>query len=131
MSNEFGVIDTQYGASQGTRTSYVVGFLLSIILTLIPYYLVVNRVLANSTLILVIVLLGVAQLVVQLVFFLHVNAKSKARWNLIALLFTILMVLILAIGSLWIMHNLDYSMSGGTNNHDAFMLKQNEGHIPQ
>lgn len=131
MSNKFGAIDNEYGASQGTLRSYIVGFLLSILLTLIPYFLVVNHALTSATLILVIILFGVMQLIVQLVFFLHVNPKSKARWNLIALVFTILMVLFLAIGSVWIMNNLDKMTSQNAGDKEEFMLKQNEGHIPK
>src|SRR5689334_14640773 len=122
MNNEYTEIDAEFGATQGTIVSYVIGFLFSILLTLVPYLLVTRHLLAGWTLALVIVGFGVAQLLVQLVFFLHVNAQSKARSNMIALVFTALMVLILAAGSLWIMKNLDYQMSATPSDHDAFML---------
>lgn len=95
--------------------TYVTGFVLSIFLTLIVYVLVDGH--ANNTplgltreaLIGWIFALAIVQLVVQLVFFLHVGRKGQ-RWNLGIMGFATLIVLILVIGSLWIMSNLDYNM---------------------
>ena len=103
-------IDNEYGASHGSTESYVAGFLLSILLTLAAYALVVVRVLSEREAVAVIIILAVLQLVVQLVFFLHLSRKSRARWNLTALMFTLLFVTILVIGSLWIMDNLNDNM---------------------
>ncbi len=124
MNNRFTAIDGEFGASQGSLKSYVIGFAFSILLTIVPYLFVTKHLLANWTLAFVIVGFGVVQLIVQLVFFLHVNAKQKARSNLVALVFTVLVVAILAVGSLWIMHNLDYSMN-------ASPQTTNEGYLPQ
>ncbi len=103
-------ITSATGASHGSLKSYIVGFILSILLTIIPYYLVVNHGLAHDVTILAIVGLGVLQLLVQLVFFLHLNTSSEQRWNLMTFVFTVLILAIIVIGSLWIMWNLDYNM---------------------
>lgn len=111
MTNELSIIDTEYGVGNGNLRSYVTGFSLSIFLTLLPYFIVVNHLFSGYMLVTTIVLFGIAQLLVQLAFFLHLSPKAKAKWNLIALVFTGLIVLILVAGTLWIMNNLNYNMS--------------------
>lgn len=110
MTNELNNIDTEYGVGHGDLRSYITGFALSILLTLLPYSIVVNHVLSGYVLVAAIILFGIAQLLVQLVYFLHLSPKAKARWNLIALVFTALVVLILVAGTLWIMSNLNSNM---------------------
>ena len=53
---------------------------------------------------------AVAQVLVQLVFFLHMNTSSEQRWNLIAFIYTILCIAVLLIGSVWIMNYLHFNM---------------------
>lgn len=95
--------------------SYIAGFLLSIILTLVAYGFVQSHISNNHTvfshsfLIGIIFVLAIMQLVVQLVFFLHLGRKGQG-WNLGLLGFAAVVVLILVIGSLWIMSNLNYHM---------------------
>jgi cytochrome o ubiquinol oxidase subunit IV len=55
-----------------------------------------------------IVALALVQLFIQLIFFLHLGRESKPRWNLSALAFAVIVVVILVFGSLWIMASLDY-----------------------
>lgn len=125
MTNDFKVIDEQYEAGQRALKSYVTGFVLSIALTLIPYFIVVNHLFGGSSLIYVAVLFGVAQLLAQVIFFLHLHKKSKPHWNMIVFIFTVLIVSILVVGSLWVMRNLNYNMS------DASPVNTNEGYLPQ
>ncbi|WP_299002198.1 cytochrome o ubiquinol oxidase subunit IV [uncultured Shewanella sp.] len=101
---------TSSGADHGTLKSYIIGFILSILLTVIPYYLVVEQSLPLTTVVMAIVVLGVAQLIVQLVFFLHLNTKSEQGWNFLSFVFTAVIVAILLAGSLWIMYNLRINM---------------------
>jgi cytochrome o ubiquinol oxidase operon protein cyoD len=97
-------------SNQSRLTSYVTGFVSSIILTLFAYILVVNHILSGTGLVAAIVGLAIIQLFVQLFFFLHVGDESKPRWNLMALLFAAMVVVIVVFGSLWIMNNLNYNM---------------------
>jgi len=53
---------------------------------------------------------AIIQIVVHLVFFLHMNTSSEERWNLVALLFTAVIIFIVVVGSLWIMYNLNLNM---------------------
>ena len=101
----------QQQSHQGSIFSYTIGFIFSIVFTLLAYYVIVEKVFANNTTAtIVIVSLAIAQLLVQLFFFLHLGKESKPRWNLMVFSFMLLVVGIIVIGSLWIMHNLDYNM---------------------
>lgn len=102
--------DPDTGAAYGTYKSYIVGFLLSITLTLIAFYVVGYHVFSMMHTFVVIAALALLQLYVQLVFFLHLSTHSKARWNLVSAVFTLLVVFILAAGTLWIMYNLYTNM---------------------
>ena len=94
----------------GSIKSYIIGFILSIILTLIPYYMVVNHIFSVPYTHVVILIFAVLQFLVQVIFFLHISEEKGAKLNLYALIFTIVVFVILVIGSIWIMYNLDYNM---------------------
>ena len=53
---------------------------------------------------------AIGQVLVQLVFFLHMNSSSEQRWNVIAFIYTILTIAVLLIGSVWIMNYLHSNM---------------------
>jgi cytochrome o ubiquinol oxidase operon protein cyoD len=94
--------------------SYVIGFMLSIVLTLIAYSVVVAHINSqhnspsHRTILYVVLFLAMVQFIVQVVFFLHLGRESKPRWNTIALYFMVMVVTVLVAGTLWIMDNLDY-----------------------
>lgn len=100
---------------------YVIGFVLSIVATLAAYALVVSRAFSPAPLIIAIVLLALVQLAVQLVAFLHIGHRTPV-WNLAALAFAIIIIGIVAGGSLWIMNNLNGRMMPG----EAQMLQYME-----
>ena len=106
MTNELNTIDTAYGAARSNLVSYSMGFFLSLILTLIPYELVREHSIGGGVLVYTIIAFALLQLAVQLIFFLHLSTRSNAKWNLIALAFTAIMVTFLVVGTLWIMQNL-------------------------
>ncbi len=98
-------------ADHGSLKSYLTGFGLSVLLTAIPFWLVMGKVIdrpgATAA-----VLLGFAavQIVVHMVYFLHMNAKSEGGWTLLALIFTLVLVVIALSGSLWVMYHLNENM---------------------
>jgi cytochrome o ubiquinol oxidase subunit IV len=106
MTTHASDVDIDTGASYGTYKSYVVGFVLSILITLLSFYLVSFGVFPPKTLYITIGLLALVQFFVQTVFFLHLNSRSNASWNLVSFLFTFLMVSVLVVGTMWIMYNL-------------------------
>src|SRR5882672_6710068 len=90
---------------------YIIGFILSLILTITAYLVVVTHILIGWVIVFVILMLAVIQLLVQLFFFLHLGQESKPRWNTIFFISTICMILVLVIGSIWIMNHLNYNMT--------------------
>jgi cytochrome o ubiquinol oxidase subunit IV len=104
---------TAHGAAtaHGTRKSYVVGFMLAIALTVVPFGLVMTHSSVGAPLI--IAVFALAQIGVHTVYFLHVNQSEEQRWNLMALIFTAIVVCIILGGSIWIMHNLYTNMMPG------------------
>jgi len=100
--------------SRGQRSgalTYTIGFVLSLVLTFAAYLMVTHHTFAGWTLTIAILILALAQLFVQLKYFLHLGQSSKDKWDVSMFWFMVLTVMILVVGSLWIMHNLDYNMS--------------------
>jgi cytochrome o ubiquinol oxidase subunit IV len=93
---------------------YLVGFGLSVVLTAIPFWLVMSGVLPSKAATgFVIMAFAVAQIVVHMIYFLHMNAKSDEGWTMVALVFTLILVVITLAGSLWVMHHLNVNMMPG------------------
>jgi cytochrome o ubiquinol oxidase operon protein cyoD len=90
---------------------YLTGFILSVILTAIPFWLVMGNVFQRPGLT-AFVILGFAavQIVVHMIYFLHLNARSQGGWNMLALIFTVVLVVITLSGSLWVMFHLNHNM---------------------
>lgn len=105
--------------------SYVLGFVLSVVTTLIAYFLVVNNVLPTQPLIYTVLAVAVVQLIVQVVFFLHIGRGS--RWKLITFLFTILVVAIVVIGTVWVMDHLNHDMMNMNPEEQRQYMSENQG----
>ena len=93
-----------------SRRGYLIGFLLSVVLTAVPFWLVMTGALATSTTAVVIIAFAVVQIFVHTVCFLHVNPRAEGGWTLMAYIFTAVIVLIVIAGSLWIMYHLNTNM---------------------
>ncbi|MGH1540148.1 MAG: cytochrome o ubiquinol oxidase subunit IV [Arenicella sp.] len=101
------------GAAHGSVKEYVIGFILSVVLTVIPFGLVMTGSLSDPVTVGIILLCAVAQMLVQLVFFLHMNTSSEQIWNTTSAVFIVLIVAIVVLGSLWIMQHLNHNMLMG------------------
>lgn len=100
--------DNGYHASY---RGYAIGFALSVLLTAVPFWLVMGKVLPGPTVTAAAVLLFAAvQVVVHMVYFLHLNAKVEQGWSLLALIFTAVLVVIMLAGSVWVMHHMNTNM---------------------
>ena len=93
------------------RIVYIMGFILSLILTLVAYFIVSEKLIEGWALVAIVGALAFVQVVAQLVFFLHLGQEPAPPWNLFVFLFMVLIVLIILGGSIWIMHHLDYQMA--------------------
>jgi cytochrome o ubiquinol oxidase operon protein cyoD len=98
-------------APHGSLQGYVTGFVLSVILTAIPFWLVMAHVFKSptATAFTVMVLAG-AQIVVHMIYFLHMTPKAEGGWNMLALIFTLVLVTIALAGSMWVMYHLNNNM---------------------
>jgi cytochrome o ubiquinol oxidase operon protein cyoD len=100
------------GEHQGSLLGYSVGFILSALLTAIPFGLVMTGILPRAGTLVGIFAAAVVQILVHLRFFLHMDGSSEERWNLMTFLFTALVMAIFIGGTLWIMLDLSYRMMG-------------------
>lgn len=99
------------GQAHSTFSGYMLGFVLSVVLTAIPFWLVMSGTLPSKQITaLVIMAFAVVQIVVHMVYFLHMSPRSENGWTMMALIFTIVMVVIALSGSLWVMNHLNSNM---------------------
>jgi cytochrome o ubiquinol oxidase operon protein cyoD len=92
----------------GSR-GYLVGLLLALALTVVPFGLVHFRLAEATTALLVIAVCAIVQILVHLRWFLFVE-QAPPREHLMALAFAALLVLLMVGGSLWIMTDLAHRM---------------------
>jgi len=112
----FDVHHDDHTANHGSLQSYTIGFVLAVILTAIPFWLVMTKVIDNSSTAGFVVLgLAAVQVVVHMVYFLHMNSKSEGGWTILALIFTVMVVVIMLAGSLWVMYHLNHNMMPSMN----------------
>ena len=101
---------------KGLLKSYIIGFLLSLILTVAAYMLVFVHISMSHTgfthefIIPILLVLAVTQLMIQLLFFLHMGRERKPHWNMYIFVSFIGLILLIVISSLWIMYHLNYNM---------------------
>ncbi len=91
----------------GTFKSYMTGFFGSLILTLVAFDLVYMKALDTPYITIVLVALALVQAVVQLLYFIKLGSEAKPRWETLMFYFMVLVLLVIAIGSLWVMFDLD------------------------
>ncbi|MBH5317836.1 cytochrome o ubiquinol oxidase subunit IV [Paenibacillus sp. GSMTC-2017] len=89
--------------THGSFKSYTIGFILSIVFTVIPIAVVLNGWLEGKASTIVLMVAAVLQLGVQLLFFMHLREEKKPRYNLMSLLFGLVILLVIVAGSMWIM----------------------------
>ena len=89
---------------------YAIGFALSVVLTAIPFALVMTGALPGAVTAVVILLLAVVQIIVHMVYFLHMSPKAEGGWSMVSMIFTIIVVVIMLAGSLWVMSHLHDNM---------------------
>jgi cytochrome o ubiquinol oxidase subunit IV len=103
--------DHDDGASHGNLKGYLTGFVLAVVLTAIPFWLVMGKAFdRSSTTAAVILGFAAVQIVIHMVYFLHMSTKSQGGWTLLALVFTLMLVVIALSGSLWVMYHLNQNM---------------------
>ena len=100
------------GHPHGSLKSYLTGFVLAAVLTIIPFWLVMTGVLGDKqATALVIMAFAAVQIVVHMIYFLHMSPRSEGGWILMALIFTLVLVGIALSGSMWVMYHLVANMA--------------------
>lgn len=84
-------------------TMYIIGFILSIVLTVIAFELTIHNFMSVSALVITIVILAALQIVVQLFFFMHITEGEGPKYHVYALLLGLLLTAVFIGGSVWIM----------------------------
>lgn len=106
---------------------YVIGFAAALCLSVLSYIVVVEGWFDTPTTTMAgLLILAVIQLVIQLVCFLHLNGRGRSRGRAMTLGFTLLMMLVVVIGSIWIMNNLEYRMGLSGQEMEDYMQAQNK-----
>ena len=97
-------------AYHGSYRDYLIGFIASVVLTAIPFALVMTGMLPVQATAIIIVAFAAIQMVVHMTYFLHMNPKSQGGWNMLALIFTLIVVVICLAGSIWVMWHMNTNM---------------------
>lgn len=97
-------------SAERSLSTYLTGFALAVVLTAIPFALVWGGLLTGPAVYVIIAVAAVFQVLVHLVFFLHLNLKSTPAENLFFLGFAAVLIFIMVGGSLWIMMDLHHRM---------------------
>jgi len=108
---------------------YILGFLVSLTLTLTAYILVAGQAFSGTSLVLIIGGLALVQMLIQLVFFLHVTDEVRPRFRLVSFGFMAVILVIVVAGSLWIMYHLNYNMMdmSGQEKNDLMTTERDKG----
>jgi cytochrome o ubiquinol oxidase operon protein cyoD len=102
--------------NHSSLANYIVGYVLSVLLTVCAYLVVTRHLFTTGVMFGIIASLAVLQFMVQLLCFLHLGAENKPRWKQLVFWCMIMVVIVVVGGSIWIMANLDYNMTQAAQN---------------
>lgn len=111
MSGHYDIANAKTNGCCKVLGYYLVGFILCILLTLLAYFMAERHMLTGQTLFIGLSVVAIIQFIVQIFCFVRLNTGSQdSKLDLICFLFTILVVVVVIGGTLWIMFNLNYNM---------------------
>lgn len=87
--------------------TYVTGFVLSLILTCIPFAAVAFGWFSMGVTLIVVAIAAVIQILVHLFCFLHLDFSEENAWNTGSGAFSVVILAILVGGTLWLMYSLE------------------------
>lgn len=98
-------------AAHGSYRYYLIGFGLSVVLTIIPFWIVLAEVDVNLYVALAVIFgFGAIQMMVHVFYFLHVTVAAEKGWQAMSLGFTAVLIVICLAGSIWVMFHLEENM---------------------
>ena len=89
---------------------YLVGLGLAALITVVAFFISGTSLVWQASIPIALFVLAIAQMGVHLVFFIHITTGPDNANNILALAFGVLIVLLLMVGSLWIMYHLNQNM---------------------
>lgn len=101
------------GQAHGSVKEYILGLIYSLLLTVIPFAMVMLDIGTAQLTTAIIIVCAIAQIFVQLIFFLHMNTSSEQIWNVTSAVLVVVIVAIVIMGTLWIMQHLNHNMLMG------------------
>lgn len=102
-----------HGGKHGSLKSYLTGFALSIALTALSFGCVMSGLVPAHLIAPGLMVFCIAQVLVQLGFFLHMGLAPEQRENLMVAACALIFIAIVVVGSLWVMHNANALMMPG------------------
>lgn len=97
----------------GSYKHYAIGFFGSALLTALSFFFVIGGFIKGSALIYTITVLALIQAIIQVRYFLHVGEEPKPKWETGIFFFMVLVLLIVIVGTLWIMYDLNERVMSG------------------
>jgi|APSaa5957512535_1039671.scaffolds.fasta_scaffold42218_2 cytochrome o ubiquinol oxidase subunit IV len=111
MSNTHKLAQPQPEKAKKLFRSYIIGLIFAVLLTIVSYIFVENKIFTGETLFFVLSILLILQMIVQVCFYLRLSdEKSDEGWSSLSLIFTLMIIAIIVAGNLWILYNLNYNM---------------------
>ena len=101
---------TNDGRQHGSVHGYLVGYAAAALLTIGAFAAAQSSALTPASSVAAITVLAIGQMLVHLIFFLHISTTPNQRTNILAFAITMLIVLLIVAGSLWIMSHLESNM---------------------
>ena len=86
--------------------SYLWGFVFSIVLSVAAFAVMLSGFFGRETTMVVLGCLGMLQLFVQLRYFLHIDGRRESREDLYLILFSVLVLSMMVIGTVWVLGDL-------------------------
>ena len=105
-------VESEKDSVIGGIRSYAIGLVAAAILTAASFALVQFDIVWGPAVPAALVALAIGQMGVHLVFFLHITTGPDNSNNVLALLFGVLIVALVLLGSIWIMGHLNHNLMG-------------------
>jgi cytochrome o ubiquinol oxidase operon protein cyoD len=90
--------------SHGSVKSYIIGFIWSVILTGIPFWMVMTEAFDKGPTYITIVLLAVVQIFVHLKYFLHLDFSEQGKLDTYSFIFAAVVIVMVVALSVWIIY---------------------------
>ncbi|QCI26880.1 hypothetical protein D9V80_01815 [Buchnera aphidicola (Thelaxes californica)] len=85
--------------------NYFIGFFYSCLISVLSFIIIQNNKIFNENTFFILITLSILQLMIQIIYFFDIKKFVDWYWSICILIFSLLVILIILSGSIWIMHN--------------------------